>query len=49
MQVREKPLNLYDNIEENDDCCNDEDFGDSEAIKIVETLNLNRKKLYKNI
>ncbi len=47
-QIREKPLNRYDDIENDEFCC-EEDYGDLEAVKIVETLNLNRKKLYKNI
>ena len=48
MQIREKPLNRYDDFENDEFCC-EEEYGELEAIKIVETLNLNRKKLYKNI
>lgn len=42
-------MNRYDDVEYDSDLCCEEEYGDTETIKIVETLNLNRKKLYKNI
>ncbi|HOJ48914.1 MAG TPA: hypothetical protein PLD48_08680 [Bacillota bacterium] len=42
-------MNRCDDAAYDGDLCCEEDFIDTEAIKIIETLNLNRKKLYKNI
>ena len=39
---------MYENTVNDEEFCYAEDIGDMEVIKIAETLNTNRKKLYKN-